>query len=81
MPSYEFKCQKCGYEFEWVQRMNDPNPPCPAEIPFSPDNKTAPKKAARTVTCGGETKKLISVSSFILKGDGWASDGYGGGST
>jgi len=26
--------------------------------------------------CGGELKKLISSSTFILKGGGWFSDGY-----
>lgn len=28
--------------------------------------------------CGGEVKKLISVSSFQLKGGGWYADGYSG---
>jgi len=36
--------------------------------------------------CGGEVKKLVSMSSFHLKGGGWYSDGYssasnGGGKT
>lgn len=26
--------------------------------------------------CGGEVKKLVSMSSFQLKGGGWYSDGY-----
>ncbi len=26
--------------------------------------------------CGGEVKKLVSMSSFHLKGGGWYSDGY-----
>lgn len=26
--------------------------------------------------CGGKTEKLISSSTFILKGKGWAKDGY-----
>jgi putative FmdB family regulatory protein len=32
--------------------------------------------------CFGETKRQVSLSSFHLKGGGWASDGYssGGGS-
>lgn len=29
--------------------------------------------------CGGEVKKLISVSSFQLKGGGWYADGYSAG--
>lgn len=28
--------------------------------------------------CGGESRKLISHSSFHLKGSGWYADGYGG---
>ena len=28
--------------------------------------------------CKGEVKKLVSVSSFQLKGGGWYSDGYSG---
>ena len=31
--------------------------------------------------CGGEVHKLISRSSFQLKGGGWYSDGYSGGAT
>ena len=31
--------------------------------------------------CGGEVKKLVSMSSFHLKGGGWYSDGYSSGST
>jgi len=26
--------------------------------------------------CGGDVKKLVSMSSFQLKGSGWYSDGY-----
>lgn len=28
--------------------------------------------------CGGESRRLISHSSFHLKGGGWYADGYGG---
>jgi len=31
-------------------------------------------------TCSGSLKKLISMSSFHLKGGGWYADGYSGGS-
>ena len=30
--------------------------------------------------CGGEVRKLISMSSFQLKGGGWYNDGYSGSS-
>ncbi len=26
--------------------------------------------------CGGETERLISLGSFVLKGTGWAKQGY-----
>ena len=29
--------------------------------------------------CGGSVRKLISMSSFQLKGGGWHTDGYGNG--
>jgi putative FmdB family regulatory protein len=31
--------------------------------------------------CGGPVKKIISMSSFHLKGGGWYSDGYASGSS
>jgi predicted nucleic acid-binding Zn ribbon protein len=31
--------------------------------------------------CGGKVKKIISMSSFHLKGGGWYSDGYASGSS
>ncbi|MCI5140367.1 MAG: zinc ribbon domain-containing protein [Candidatus Electrothrix sp. ATG1] len=31
--------------------------------------------------CGGEVKKIMSMSSFHLKGGGWYSDGYASGSS
>lgn len=30
--------------------------------------------------CGGDVKKIVSMSSFHLKGGGWYSDGYASGS-
>jgi putative FmdB family regulatory protein len=30
MPIYEFRCEKCGHEFESLQKMSDPDPDvCP----------------------------------------------------
>ena len=29
MPMYEFSCEKCGFQFERLMRLPDPNPPCP----------------------------------------------------
>jgi putative FmdB family regulatory protein len=67
MPIYEYECKKCGHKFEGIARVADPLPTCPK---VQEDGVTV---------CGCETKKLISATSFILQGGGWASDGYGGG--
>ncbi|MCW5203579.1 zinc ribbon domain-containing protein [Desulfobulbus sp. US1] len=31
--------------------------------------------------CGGDVKKIVSMSSFHLKGGGWYSDGYASGAS
>ena len=52
MPIYEYKCMKCGNEFEAMQKFSDsPLKKCPS--------------------CSGVVKRLISRSSFQLKGSGW----------
>lgn len=52
MPIYEYRCDKCGHEFEEWQKFSDPVvDTCP--------------------TCGGKSHRLISQSSFHLKGSGW----------
>ena len=58
MPIYEYKCLKCGKEFEELQSFNDPDL---TKCPYC-------KK--------GKVEKLISLSSFQLKGDGWYSTDY-----
>lgn len=59
MPIYEYKCRKCGKEYELFQKMSDP--------------------AMKTCTfCRGPVSKLISLSSFHLKGSGWYVTDYGG---
>ena len=52
MPIYEYRCRKCGHEFEEWQKITDP----PVE---------------KCCVCGGRASRLISQSSFILKGTGW----------
>jgi putative FmdB family regulatory protein len=59
MPIYEYKCKKCGKEFEMFQGVADP--------------------AAKSCTfCRGPVNKLMSISSFHLKGSGWYATDYGG---
>lgn len=59
MPIYEYKCTKCGKEFELFQNITDP-------------------ALKRCKFCKGPVNKLISMSSFHLKGSGWYVTDYGG---
>ena len=66
MPIYEYRCQSCGFKFEVKQKFDDAAPHC--------DNKVINGSVERI--CGGKCDKLISKSSFSLKGGGWYKDGY-----
>lgn len=57
MPTYEYKCKRCGKEFEINQSI--------IEAPLE-----------RCKECRGVLKRLISQSTFILKGDGWYVSDY-----
>jgi putative FmdB family regulatory protein len=59
MPIYEYKCKKCGKEYEVFQRMSEPS-------------------LTSCNFCKGSVKKLMSRSSFHLKGSGWYVTDYGG---
>jgi putative FmdB family regulatory protein len=63
MPMYEYRCPKCGAEFEKLLRVSERDEPQPCS------NKECDVK---------EVNKMISRTSFSLKGGGWASDGYSG---
>ncbi len=57
MPVYEYQCKSCQREFEYQQRMSDPEKDtCEA--------------------CGGALERVISRTSFALKGGGWYKDLY-----
>jgi putative FmdB family regulatory protein len=56
MPTYEYKCPKCG-EFEVTQRITE----------------NALKKCP---TCKSKVERLLSRTSFILKGTGWYATDY-----
>jgi putative FmdB family regulatory protein len=59
MPIYEYKCKKCGKEFEVFQGITEPA-----------------LKSCRF--CKGPAQKLISRTTFHLKGSGWYVTDYGG---
>jgi len=52
MPIYEYHCEKCGHEFEVLQKHFDVD-----EVPCE--------------KCGSTAKRMISNTSFVLKGTGW----------
>ena len=63
MPIYEYKCKKCGKQFEIFQKITDPA-----------------LKSCRF--CKGPAQKLISRTTFHLKGSGWyVTDFRNGGSS
>jgi len=70
MPTYVYECPVHG-EFEVEQKITDPKLwGCPKEI----KDWLVPW---RTATCGEPVERLIAGgTSFVLKGSGWAKDGY-----
>ncbi len=62
MPIYQYKCSVCGAVAEVLQRMDASAPLC-SQCPE--DAEDAPQMV-----------KQVSRSSFVLKGGGWAADGY-----
>lgn len=40
---------------------------------------TSKQETTKCKICGSEAKRIISKSTFILKGKGWEKDGYGNG--
>lgn len=37
------------------------------------------KKMTKCKVCGEDSERIISKNTFVLKGKGWAKDGYGNG--
>ena len=78
MPTYLYECGG-GHEFEWQQKITDePLLFCPMVILNPRTMPGYPSGYVEHVQCGKPVKKLIAKTSFILKGDGWSKDGYGG---
>ena len=60
MPKYLYYCEECKEIFEVMQKITD------KELTSKPN---CDKKDCSVV-------KIISRTSFVLKGDGWYRDGY-----
>jgi putative FmdB family regulatory protein len=50
---------------------------CPTCGTYDVEQRITENALTLCPTCKGPTKRLISRSSFALKGSGWYSDGYG----
>lgn len=63
MAYYDYHCDQCNKTFEVQQSINDPHlQECP--------------KCRENGIDSSPPKKLISLSSFHLKGSGWGNTGY-----
>ena len=59
MPIYEYRCKKCGHQFDMMLKMSD-------------------SSIQKCEKCGEEAERLISRTSFVLKGTGWYATDYAG---
>lgn len=65
MPTYDYKCPVCGSEVQLIQKISEKI--APMCISDSCSNEKI------------EMQTIIAPSTFVLKGSGWARDGYSGG--
>ncbi len=68
MPFYSYRCDE-GHEFDVEQRITED---ALAACTVEGHEDQHPK----VVTCGAPCHRLLSKSSFVLKGGGWSGDGY-----
>ena len=69
MPTYEYRCDE-GHVFEVAQKItDDPVTECHHEIGYA---HFGPQ------FCNAPCRRQIGPTSFHLKGDNWAKDGYSG---
>ena len=59
MPTYDYKCEKCGYAFEEDLKIADRN--IPTE---SPCVQQIPQTKHMSFECGGEVKQIIAAPYF-----------------
>lgn len=60
MPTYVFKCSSCSKELEIIRSISD-------DTDVFCSNQDCKNS---------KMEKVIQASSFVLKGRGWAKDGY-----
>ena len=73
MPYYEYLCDK-GHEFEVEQGIKDDALTECAELVPIPNIQLSMSRPTHD-PCGASCQRLISKTSFILKGAGWTGKG------
>ena len=68
MPVYVYQCPDCGSQKEVVRGIKEPEEPPECLTGELVDDPTDCKKR--------KMERVITPASFILKGSGWAKDGY-----
>lgn len=70
MPTYTYECQKCGSQYERVQRITD-TPDTECRVPLGD-----PGGRGEGICRGAVHRVIVPGGGFILKGGGWYRDGY-----
>ena len=70
MPVYVYECPRCQSRIELLQKFDGRAPTCE----LCETHNDCPNGCYD----GPEMEKVITKTSFILNGSGWAKDGYGG---
>lgn len=65
MALYEYQCSNCSSKVEVIQSYDDPAPTC--------DKCSLTENTENT---GSVMVRMLSKTSFILKGGNWYKDGY-----
>ena len=62
MPIYEYQCTDCDHIIEKIRHVEDRSRPVACDNPICSEEEPMIRK--------------MSATSFVLKGVGWANDGY-----
>jgi len=61
MPTYLYSCEQCAEQFEIEHKMSEELDECPK---------------CKANGLSSKPKRLISITSFVLKGSRWGKDNY-----
>lgn len=71
MPIYVYQCPSCKKTVEVIRKITDPE-----KAPTCEDCESHPITCPDGCSDGPEMERVITPSTFVLKGRGWAKDGY-----